>query len=76
MTVNASGKINIGGVVAIKEISSIPPDQRTPRQATYLEALLKELKVQPKRWEAYQDWGPGGPRRFLKERGIDLDAVE
>ncbi len=76
MTVNDSGKINKGGIMALKQISSIPSDQRTPRQVAYLKALLKELKVQPKHWEAYQDWGPGGPQRFLKERGIDLATVE
>ena len=75
MTVNASGKINRGGVAAIKDIAKIPSEQRTPRQAAYFASLLKELKVQPKRWEAYQDWGLGGPRGFLKKYGIDLDSV-
>ena len=75
MTVNDSGKLNRGGVQAVKEITSIPPEQRNPKQVQYLEACLRALKAQPKRWESYQDWGPRGARAFLKARGIDLDAV-
>ena len=70
MTVNASGKINRGGVAAIKDIAPIRLGIRTPKQAAYFAGLLKELKVQPKRWEAYQDWGSRGPRGFLKKYGI------
>ena len=76
MTANASGKINKGVVAAIKSISSLPPEQRSLKQVAYLDALLKELKAQPKRWEAYQDWGPGGPHQFLKKPGINQAPVD
>ena len=36
MTTNNSGKLNMGGVSAIKDITSKPPSERTPQQSTYL----------------------------------------
>ena len=70
MTTNDSGKLNMGGVSAIKDITLIPPSQRTPQQNRYLAACLTALAHQPKRWYSYQDWGPDGPVNFLSERGI------
>ena len=75
MTTNASGKLNVGGIAAIKDITGIPPDQRTPRQSSYLAACLTALAHQPDRWYSYQDWGPGGPVKFLAERGIEFTPV-
>ncbi len=75
MTTNASGKLNVGGVASIKDITSISPAQRTPRQSAYLAACLTALAHQPNRWCSYQDWGPGGPVKFLAERGIEFTPV-
>ena len=75
MTTNNSGKLNMGGVSAIKDITTIPASERTPRQADYLGACLTALAHQPKRWDSYQDWGPGGAVQFLAERGIELKRV-
>ena len=75
MTTNDSGKLNMGGVEAIKDISSIPPSKRTSRQSAYLAACLSALAHQPSRWYSYQDWGAGGPVRFLAERGIEFTPV-
>ena len=35
-------------------------------------ACLTALAHQPQRWYSYQDWGKGGPVRFLAERGIEF----
>ena len=75
MTTNNSGKLNRGGVQAIKSITSIPPSKRTPQQSKYLAACLTALAHQPKRWYSYQDWGVGGPVAFLAERGIQFTPV-
>lgn len=75
MTTNNSGKLNMGGVSAIKDITSIPPGERTPQQSAYLAACLTALAHQPRRWYSYQDWGVGGPVRFLAERGIEFTPV-
>lgn len=75
MTTNDSGKLNIGGVNAIKSITEIPPGDRTPRQSEYLDACLTALAHQPVRWDSYQDWGPGGPVEFLARRGIEFARV-
>ena len=75
MTTNNSGKLNMGGVDAIKNITSIPPSERTPRQSAYLAACLTALAHQPSRWYSYQDWGAGGPVIFLAERGIEFTPV-
>ena len=70
MTTNASGKLNMGGVSAIKDITGIPPRERSDRQTHYLAACLAALAHQPARWYEYQDWGEGGPVGFLRARGI------
>ena len=75
MTTNSSGKLNMGGVEAIKSISTIQPSERTVRQSAYLAACLTALAHQPTRWYSYQDWGPGGPIKFLADRGIDFTPV-
>ena len=40
MTTNDSGKLNMGGVDAIKDITGIPPNERTPQQSRRLAACL------------------------------------
>ena len=75
MTTNDSGKLNMGGVAAIKDITAIQPTMRTQNQARYLDACLNALAHQPIRWYSYQDWGPGGPVAFLAERGIKFTPV-
>ena len=61
MTTNDSGKLNMGGVDAVKSITSIPSNERTTRQSDYLDACLAALAHQPARWYSYQGWGKGGP---------------
>ena len=75
MTTNDSGKLNMGGVDAIKDITGIPPNERTPQQSRRLAACLTALAHQPRRWYSYQDWGPGGPVKFLAERGVEFTPV-
>ena len=75
MTTNASGKLNMGGVQAIKSIPNIPPSERTHQQSRYLSACLTALAHQSSRWYSYQDWGLGGPVKFLAERGIEFALV-
>ena len=75
MTTNNSGKLNMGGVSAIKDITRLSPSERTPQQAAYLASCLTALAHQPKRWYSYQDWGPGGPVEFLAQRGIEFTPV-
>ncbi len=75
MTTNNSGKLNMGGVSAIIDITSKPPSERTPQQSTYLAACLTALAHQPSRWYSYQDWGPSGPVQFLAQRGIEFTPV-
>ena len=75
MTTNNSGKLNKGGVDAIKNIIEVPLSERTPQQSAYLDACLTALAYQPQRWYSYQDWGQGGPVRFLAERGIEFNPV-
>ena len=75
MTTNNSGKLNMGGVESIKSITSIPSSTRTPRQSAYLAACLTALAHQSSRWYSYQDWGAGGPVKFLEERGIEFAPV-
>ena len=72
MTTNDSGKLNMGGVMAIKEITAIPPTEWTENQRRRLNAYLIALAHQPQRWYSYQDWGQGGPVRYLSERGIEF----
>ena len=72
MSTNGSGKLNMGGVSAIKDIIVIPISERSSRQSEYLDACLTALAHQPSQWYAYQDWGEGGPVRFLAERGIEF----
>ena len=69
MTTNSSGKLNMGGVAAIKDITSIPSSERTPRQSDYLAACLAALAHQPSRWYSYQDWGGGRSCQFLGREG-------
>ena len=75
MTTNASGKLNMGGVSAIKDIIGIISGERTHRQTQYLDACLTALAHQPTRWYSYQDWGPGGPVAYLAERGIEFFPI-
>ena len=75
VTTNNSGKLNVGGLAAIRNITSIPPSKRTPRQYAYLAACLTALGHQPSRWYSYQDWRTGGPVKFLAERGIEFTPV-
>ena len=75
MTTNDSGKLNMGGVSAIKEITALPPNEWTPRQRDRLATCLAALAHQPSRWYSYQDWGAGGPVRFLGRRGIEFSPV-
>ena len=75
MTTNASGKLNIGGVDAIKEITALPLGERTPHQDRRLAACLTALAHQPVRWYSYQDWGTGGPIQFLADRSIEFKPV-
>ena len=72
MTTNDSGKLNIGGVDAIKEITAIPAAEWTDHQRHRLNACLAALAHQPKRWYSNQDWGAGGPVRFLADMGIEF----
>ena len=72
MTTNDSGKLNMGGVDAIKSITLISPSERTARQSNYLDACLTALAHQPAQWYGYQDWGKGGPVAFLAKRGIEF----
>ena len=76
MTTNDSGKLNMGGVSAIKDITAIPPKERTSQKSRYLNACLTALAHQPLRWDSYQDWGPGGPIQFLADRGIKFIRAE
>ena len=48
MTTNDSGKLNMGGVSAIKEITALPPNEWTPRQRDRLAACLTALAHQPR----------------------------
>ena len=75
MTTNASGKLNRGGVAAIKEITAIQFSERTSQQSHRLAACLTALAHQPTRWYSYQDWEPGGPAKFLADRGIEFKAT-
>ena len=43
MTTNDSGKLNMGGVMAIKEITAIPPTEWTENQRRRLNAYLIAL---------------------------------
>ena len=72
MTTNDSGKLNRGGVAAIKEITAIPATEWTEYQRYRLNACLTALAHQPPRWYSYQDWGKGGPVQYLAERGIEF----
>ena len=72
MTTNNSGKLNMGGVEAIKSIASIPTSERTPRQSAYLAACLTTIAHQPSRWYSYQEWVAGGSVKFLADRGIEF----
>ena len=72
MTTNDSGKLNMGGVTAIKEITAIPATKWSENQRNRLNACLTALAHQPQRWYSYQEWGPGGPVRYLAERGIEF----
>lgn len=76
MTTNASGKLNMGGVSAIKGILQIPVAERTERQAEYLDACLTALAHQPVRWQSYQDWGKEGPIGYLARYGIEFKPVK
>ena len=49
MTTNDSGKLNMGGVTAIKEITVIPPTEWTENQRRRLNACLIALAHQPQR---------------------------
>ena len=75
MTTNNSGKLNMGGVEAIKRITGIPSSKRTTQQSDRLAACLTALAHQSSRWYSYQDWGTGGPVKFLAERGIEFNPV-
>ena len=75
MTTNDSGKLNMGGVDAIKSITDIPAGQRTSQQSARLDVCLIALAHQPTRWYAYQGWGKGGPVKFLAGRGIEFTPV-
>ena len=50
-------------------------------QGSYVGAItspqifLTALAHQPSRWYSYQDWGTGGPVKFLAERGIEFTPV-
>ena len=68
MTTNNSGKLNMGGVEAIKSITSIPPSEWTPRQSAYIAACLTALAYQPSRWYSYQDWGRAVPSSSWQRR--------
>ena len=57
MTTNDSGKLNMGGVSAIKSITEIPPNDWSPSQASYLGTCLTALAHQPRRWYSYQELG-------------------
>ena len=70
MTTNGSVKLNRGGVSAIKDIITVPAEQRSDNQQKYLDACLTALAHQPERWYSYQDWGPGGPVHYLAGAGI------
>ena len=48
MTTNDSGKLNMGGVDAIKDITGIPLSERTSQQSRYLAACLTALAHQPR----------------------------
>ena len=75
MTTNDSGKLNMGGVQALKSIINVPPSERTPKQSAYLTACLTALAHQPSRWYSYQDWGVGGPVGYLADKGIEFSPV-
>ena len=72
MTTNSSGKLNMGGVDAIKKITAIPPADWREQQRHRLNACLIALAHQPRRLYVYQDWGAGGPEQFLADRGIEF----
>ena len=72
MTTNDSGKLNMGGVDAIKEITAIPPADWTEPQRRRLDACLTALAHQPTKLYFFQDWGAGGPVKFLADRGIEF----
>ena len=76
MTTNDSGKLNMGGVQALKSIINVPPSERTPKQSAYLTACLTALAHQPSRWYSYQDWGVGGPVGYLADKGIRCVATD
>ena len=76
MTTNQSGKLNMGGVAAIKDITAIPATRWTEQQRYRLNACLIALAHQPERWYSFQDWGKGGPLAFLAERGIEFFPLQ
>ena len=76
MTTNNSGKLNMGGVAAIKEITAIPAADWTEHQRYRLNACLAALAHQPTRWYGYQDWGAGGPVRFWQTEGSSSSLVQ
>ena len=75
MTTNNSGKLNMGGVDEIKSITDIPANQRTSQQSDRLDACLTTLAHQSSRWHSYQNWGKGGPVKFLADKGIEFTPV-
>ena len=75
MTTNESGKLNTGGVAAIKSILDVAESKRTEQQLNYLYACLTALAHQPTRWYGLQDWGEGGPLKYLASKGIELQPV-
>ena len=70
VTTNDSGKLNMGGVSAIKGITDQPYAEWTTRQRETLAACLDALAHQPTRWYSYQEWGAGGPVQYLAAKGI------
>ena len=66
MTTNDSGKLNMGGVSAIKEITALPPNEWTPRQRDRLAACLTALAHQPSITTTVQGGMPGNARRAAR----------
>ena len=76
MTTNSSGKLNMGGVSAIKDIVQNTSGEFAAYEVYRLSACLRALAHQPKRWDKYQDWGEGGPISYLADRGIIFTRID
>ena len=79
MTTNNLGKLNVGGLAAIRKHHQHPAQQTNPSaiRPAYLAACLTALAHQPSRWYSYQDWGDERScQSFGAESGIEFPPSE